>query len=202
MFLQNYNRPPVMALAVPVAVKFLQRGNKELCRNMSSYLSLAAIAKAELLAEHTETILRSVLQGRAQLRAWLCHHITQGTYRIIIVQNQSIIRGGRDSRINPSIKQITGAVWSKPMEISINVIKCINHTLITDFLMEYVDLLLLWRFGGWIGWPPGQEIHLSSLIFPANGLQIISPDMRHQPWALILPLSVTGKAPKEKWGWN
>ncbi|NWT70266.1 MELT protein, partial [Prunella himalayana] len=36
--LQNYNRPPVMALAVPVAVKFLQRGNKELCRNMSSYL--------------------------------------------------------------------------------------------------------------------------------------------------------------------
>uniref|UniRef100_A0A8D2P215 Ventricular zone expressed PH domain containing 1 n=1 Tax=Zosterops lateralis melanops TaxID=1220523 RepID=A0A8D2P215_ZOSLA len=61
--LQNYNRPPVMALAVPVAVKFLQRGNKELCRNMSSYLSLAAIAKAELLAEHTETILRSVLQG-------------------------------------------------------------------------------------------------------------------------------------------
>ncbi|XP_016155953.1 PREDICTED: ventricular zone-expressed PH domain-containing protein homolog 1 [Ficedula albicollis] len=65
--LQNYNRPPVMALAVPVAVKFLQRGNKELCRNMSSYLSLAAIAKAELLAEHTETILRSVLQGNWML---------------------------------------------------------------------------------------------------------------------------------------
>ncbi|NXX24125.1 MELT protein, partial [Nicator chloris] len=65
--LQNYNRPPVMALAVPVAVKFLQRGNKELCRNMSSYLSLAAIAEAELLAEHTETILSSVLQGNWML---------------------------------------------------------------------------------------------------------------------------------------
>ncbi|NXA73944.1 MELT protein, partial [Thryothorus ludovicianus] len=65
--LQNYNRPPVMALAVPVAVKFLQRGNKELCRNMSSYLSLAAIAKAELLAEHTETIVRSILQGNSML---------------------------------------------------------------------------------------------------------------------------------------
>ncbi|NXY09824.1 MELT protein, partial [Pteruthius melanotis] len=65
--LQNYNQPPVMALAVPVAVKFLQRGNKELCRNMSSYLSLAAIAKAELLAEHTETIVRSVLQGNWML---------------------------------------------------------------------------------------------------------------------------------------
>ncbi|NXK35056.1 MELT protein, partial [Piprites chloris] len=65
--LQNYNRPPVMALAVPVAVKFLQRGNKELCRNMSSYLSLAAIAKVDLLAEHTDTIVRSILQGNSML---------------------------------------------------------------------------------------------------------------------------------------
>ncbi|KFV62567.1 Ventricular zone-expressed PH domain-containing protein 1 [Dryobates pubescens] len=65
--LQNYNRAPVMALAVPVAVKFLQRGNKELCRNMSSYLSLAAIAKAELLADHTDIIVQSVLQGNSLL---------------------------------------------------------------------------------------------------------------------------------------
>ncbi|KFP85765.1 PREDICTED: ventricular zone-expressed PH domain-containing protein homolog 1, partial [Apaloderma vittatum] len=65
--LQNYNRPPVMALAVPVAVKFLQRGNKELCRNMSSYLSLAAIAKADLLADHADTIVKSVLQGNSLL---------------------------------------------------------------------------------------------------------------------------------------
>ncbi|XP_074009819.1 ventricular zone-expressed PH domain-containing protein homolog 1 isoform X2 [Numenius arquata] len=65
--LQNYNRPPVMALAVPVAVRFLQRGNKELCRNMSSYLSLAAIAKADLLADHTDTIVKSVLQGNSML---------------------------------------------------------------------------------------------------------------------------------------
>ncbi|XP_068263037.1 ventricular zone-expressed PH domain-containing protein homolog 1 isoform X2 [Nyctibius grandis] len=65
--LQNYNRPPVMALAVPVAVKFLQRGNKELCRNMSSYLSLAAIAKVDLLADHTDTIVKSVLQGNSML---------------------------------------------------------------------------------------------------------------------------------------
>ncbi|KAM6442791.1 ventricular zone-expressed PH domain-containing protein homolog 1 isoform 2-T2 [Liasis olivaceus] len=65
--LQNYNRPPIIALAVPVAVKFLQRGNKELCRNLSSYLSLAAISKAELLAEHTETIVESILQGNSTL---------------------------------------------------------------------------------------------------------------------------------------
>ncbi|XP_021251463.1 ventricular zone-expressed PH domain-containing protein homolog 1 isoform X1 [Numida meleagris] len=65
--LQNYNRPPVMALAVPVAVKFLQMGNKELCRNMSSYLSLAAIAEAELLADHADAIVKSVLQGNSLL---------------------------------------------------------------------------------------------------------------------------------------
>ncbi|XP_025901141.1 ventricular zone-expressed PH domain-containing protein homolog 1 isoform X2 [Nothoprocta perdicaria] len=65
--LQNYNRPPVMALAVPVAVKFLQRGNKELCRNMSSYLSLAAIAEVDLLADHTDAIVKSVLQGNSML---------------------------------------------------------------------------------------------------------------------------------------
>ncbi|XP_071608932.1 ventricular zone-expressed PH domain-containing protein homolog 1 isoform X4 [Heliangelus exortis] len=70
--LQNYNRPPVMALAVPVAVKFLQRGNKELCRNMSSYLSLAAIAAADLLADHTDSIVTSVLQGRSPPVSWLC----------------------------------------------------------------------------------------------------------------------------------
>ncbi|CAL8335466.1 unnamed protein product [Boreogadus saida] len=61
--LQNYSRPPVMVLAVPVAVRFLRRGNRELSRNMSSYLSLAAIAKAELLAEHTDAITLSVLAG-------------------------------------------------------------------------------------------------------------------------------------------
>ncbi|XP_035302707.1 ventricular zone-expressed PH domain-containing protein homolog 1 isoform X3 [Cricetulus griseus] len=65
--LQNYNRTPVMVLAVPIAVKFLHRGNKELCRNMSNYLSLAAITKADVLADHTEGIIKSILQGNAML---------------------------------------------------------------------------------------------------------------------------------------
>ncbi|XP_019388182.1 PREDICTED: ventricular zone-expressed PH domain-containing protein homolog 1 isoform X1 [Crocodylus porosus] len=65
--LQNYNRLPIMALAVPVAVRFLQRGNKELCRNMSSYLSLAAISNVDLLVDHTDAIVKSVLQGNSML---------------------------------------------------------------------------------------------------------------------------------------
>lgn len=63
VFPQNYSRPPVMALAIPIAVRFLHRGSKELRRSLSNYLCLAAIAKAELLAEHTEAIVRSILQG-------------------------------------------------------------------------------------------------------------------------------------------
>uniref|UniRef100_A0A1A8D285 Ventricular zone expressed PH domain protein n=1 Tax=Nothobranchius kadleci TaxID=1051664 RepID=A0A1A8D285_NOTKA len=65
--LQNYSCPSVMVLAVPLAVRFLQRGNRELSRNMSSYLSLAAIAEADLLAEHTEVITFSVLGGNHML---------------------------------------------------------------------------------------------------------------------------------------
>lgn len=52
-----------MALAVPVAVKFLQWGRGTLGRTMSNYLSLAAVSQAELLAEHTEAIVTSILQG-------------------------------------------------------------------------------------------------------------------------------------------
>ncbi|XP_036075825.1 ventricular zone-expressed PH domain-containing protein homolog 1 isoform X6 [Rousettus aegyptiacus] len=65
--LQNYTRAPVMALAIPIAVKFLHRGNKELCRNMSNYLSLAAITKADLLADHTEVIVKSILQENSKV---------------------------------------------------------------------------------------------------------------------------------------
>ncbi|XP_077397416.1 ventricular zone-expressed PH domain-containing protein isoform X1 [Festucalex cinctus] len=65
--LQNYSCPSVMVLAVPVAVRFLHRGNRELSRNMSSYLSLAAMVEIDLLAEHTEAITLSVLAGNHML---------------------------------------------------------------------------------------------------------------------------------------
>ncbi|XP_049581420.1 ventricular zone-expressed PH domain-containing protein isoform X2 [Syngnathus scovelli] len=65
--LQNYSCPSVMVLAVPVAVRFLDTGNRELSRNMSSYLSLAAIVEIDLLAEHTEAITLSVLAGNHML---------------------------------------------------------------------------------------------------------------------------------------
>ncbi|KAI8489822.1 Pleckstrin y domain [Branchiostoma belcheri] len=64
---QNYSKPSIMKLAVPVAVKFLQQGNRELSRNMSSYLSLAAIENAGLLAKHTKHIIDSIIAGNRSL---------------------------------------------------------------------------------------------------------------------------------------
>jgi len=63
----NYDKKPVMQLAIPVAVKFLHKGNKDLSRNMSSYMSLAAIENADLLATHLQPILDSVISGNYSL---------------------------------------------------------------------------------------------------------------------------------------
>lgn len=56
-----------MKLAIPVAVKLLHRGNKELSRNLSSYLSLAAINNAEILAPHVQPIIDSIIGGNYSL---------------------------------------------------------------------------------------------------------------------------------------
>ena len=52
-----------MRLALPISVKFLHKGNRDLSRNMASYLSLAAIENADLLAQHTQPIIDSVISG-------------------------------------------------------------------------------------------------------------------------------------------
>lgn len=52
-----------MERALPVAVKFLQKGNKELSKNLASYLSLAAIEYAYLLGPHISHILDSIAIG-------------------------------------------------------------------------------------------------------------------------------------------
>ena len=49
-----------------LSVCFL-KGNKDLSRNMSSYLSLAAIENAELLAQHIQPIIDSVISGNYSL---------------------------------------------------------------------------------------------------------------------------------------
>lgn len=63
----NYNKKDVMKRALPVAVKFLHKGNKELSRNMASYLSLAAIDNADLLSSHIQLIIDSIISGNYPL---------------------------------------------------------------------------------------------------------------------------------------
>jgi hypothetical protein len=48
-----------MQLALPVSVKFLHKGNRELSRNVASYLSMAAIENAELLAPHIQVLFEA-----------------------------------------------------------------------------------------------------------------------------------------------
>ncbi|CAH1154096.1 unnamed protein product [Phaedon cochleariae] len=63
----NYSIKSVMLRALPVAVKFLHKGNKELSRNMASYLSLAAMEHASLLTPHVQPIMDSIISGNYPL---------------------------------------------------------------------------------------------------------------------------------------
>ncbi|KAI5711164.1 hypothetical protein M8J75_014731 [Diaphorina citri] len=63
----NYNKKDVMKRALPVAVKLLHKGNRELSRNMASYLSLAVIHNAPLLSQHIQLIIDSVISGNYPL---------------------------------------------------------------------------------------------------------------------------------------
>lgn len=53
-----------MKRVLPVAVKFLHKGNKVLSRNMASYLSLAAIDNSPLLSDHILLIIDSIISGK------------------------------------------------------------------------------------------------------------------------------------------
>ncbi|KAF7273895.1 ventricular zone expressed PH domain-containing protein melted [Rhynchophorus ferrugineus] len=63
----NYSKKSVMQRALPVAVKFLHKGNQELSRNMASYLSLAAMEYASLLTPHVQPIMDSIISGNYPL---------------------------------------------------------------------------------------------------------------------------------------
>ncbi len=52
-----------MKHSILIAVKFLHKGNRELTRNVSSYLPLAAIEHPDLVAEHIQPIIDSVIGG-------------------------------------------------------------------------------------------------------------------------------------------
>ncbi|ESO88785.1 hypothetical protein LOTGIDRAFT_234384 [Lottia gigantea] len=79
----HYNKKPVMKLAIPAVVHYLDCDNKELGRNVSSYLSLAAIDNAELLAKHMPILVMSVLKGNYLLSNVLPQIFTQNPDPVI-----------------------------------------------------------------------------------------------------------------------
>lgn len=84
-----------MEMALPVAVKFLQKGNKELAKNLASYLSLAAIEYAYLLSPHVQSIIDSILAGNyglcqilPQIYEVAPHSLDQHTLLLISLLNR------------------------------------------------------------------------------------------------------------------
>ncbi|GFO21955.1 triosephosphate isomerase, partial [Plakobranchus ocellatus] len=58
-----YSNSGVMSLAIPAVVNFLSCNNKDLVRSVASYLSLATLDNAHLLAQHMTLVLDTVLKG-------------------------------------------------------------------------------------------------------------------------------------------
>ncbi|XP_062571516.1 ventricular zone-expressed PH domain-containing protein homolog 1-like [Saccostrea cucullata] len=79
----HYGKCKVMTMAIPVVVNFLSSDNKELSRNVSSYLSLAALDNADLLAKHMEIILNSMFRGNYILSTVLPQIYAQNSDPII-----------------------------------------------------------------------------------------------------------------------
>lgn len=79
----HYSKPKVMSLAIPVVVNFLRCNNKELTRNVSSYLSLAALDNADILAKYMELIISTILRGNYLLSTVLPQIYSQNRQAVL-----------------------------------------------------------------------------------------------------------------------
>ncbi|XP_073971191.1 ventricular zone expressed PH domain-containing protein melted isoform X2 [Rhodnius prolixus] len=154
----NYNKKDVMKRALPVAVKFLHKGNKELSRNMASYLSLAAIDNADLLSKHIQLIIDSIISGNYPLCRVLpqiyevskepihdhgmalvsllplCEHAE----RLALMQLFSLIAANKPSLLEPSLPQLCeyltiSATAGATMQVLLRLAEKRPH-LLTDYV--------------------------------------------------------------------
>ncbi|CAH1397437.1 unnamed protein product [Nezara viridula] len=150
----NYSKKDVMKRALPVAVKFLHKGNKELSRNMASYLSLAAIDNADLLLKHIQLIIDSIISGNYPLCRVLpqiyevskepihdhvmalvsllplCEH----SERLALLQLFSLIAGNKPLLLEPSLPQLCeyltiGATANPTLEVLLRLAEKSPHLL-------------------------------------------------------------------------
>ncbi|XP_053378456.1 protein melted-like [Mercenaria mercenaria] len=131
----HYGKEKVMTLAIPVAVKFLTCDHKELSHNVASYLSLAAIDNADMLAKYMDLIVSSILKdftyleicGQKEMRSVSSQ--TEGTVTIITVGNPaypSNVVGVRQQQQQPNSARSSQQSLSKASRNSSSNVRTLN----------------------------------------------------------------------------
>lgn len=131
----NYNKKAVMEKALPVAVRFLNKENKEMSRNLASYLSLAAIEYTNLLVPYIDIILRSLLYGNYSLARVILQLFELSNEAAIITKIRNIID------ILPKCETIDKNIL---LQLIANIIhsNSTSEVLIIDKLPQIFDLIL------------------------------------------------------------
>ncbi|KAL7045725.1 hypothetical protein ACKWTF_002314 [Chironomus riparius] len=80
-----------MTMALPIAVKFLDKENEEMSKNLAAYLSLAAIEYTSLLIPYEEIIFRSLLKGNYSLSRVVLQLYDYNNGRSITLRAKSIL---------------------------------------------------------------------------------------------------------------
>jgi hypothetical protein len=65
-----------MKMCIPTAIKFLHKGNKELSKNIATYLWLAASANAFILAMNIQPVIDSLITGISLFIPWCLVGVT------------------------------------------------------------------------------------------------------------------------------
>lgn len=131
----NYNKKAVMEQALPVAVRFLNKENKEMSRNLASYLSLAAIEYTNLLVPYIDIILRSLLHGNYSLARVVLQLFELSNEAAIITKIRNIID------ILPKCETIDKNILLQLIATIIHS-NSTSEVLIIDKLPQIFDLIL------------------------------------------------------------
>ncbi|KAA0203177.1 hypothetical protein HAZT_HAZT011065, partial [Hyalella azteca] len=147
----HYQQRSVMRLALPVAVKLLHKGNAELSRSISSYLSLAAIHSAGLLAQHTHTIVDSVIAGNyslARILPGLYSEAQEPLQRHIMTLVSLLPRCHNPTDIQPLLQLFALVAGHKPalLENSLpQLLECLSSPSTALPTLQVVLILTKWR---------------------------------------------------------
>lgn len=126
-------------VALPVAVKFLNKENRELSRNLASYLSLAAIEYTNLLVPYIDIILNSLLCGNHSLARVVLQLYEVSSESAIITRTRSIID------ILPTCDTVDKNILLQLVATIIQSNSTTNNgisLLIIDKLPQFFDLIL------------------------------------------------------------